>query len=123
MNIIFGDAVNLLPKEHLVLELDTVIVKPMNHEVKTWCVVESLTTADHDNLEQNKNQHQNLLVQYRNRQWDDALKTISKLQGCWNGEVDSFYEVLKTRILELQATALDAAWTGHVVKFVEQNHD
>lgn len=119
MNIIFGDAVNLLPKKHLVLELDTVIVKPMEHEVKTWCVVESLMPADHIALEQQKQQHQNLLAQYRGQQWDDALKTISQLKGCWNGEVDSFYEVLQKRILELQITPPDADWNGHVVKFVQ----
>jgi hypothetical protein len=119
MNIIFGDAVNLLPKKHLVLELDTVIVKPMNHEVKTWCVVESLMPADHINLEQNKQQHQNLLEQYRDRNWNEALKIISQLKGCWNGEVDSFYEVLQNRILQLQATPPNSDWNGCVIKFVQ----
>ena len=117
MNIIFGDAVNILPKEHLALELDTVIVKPMDHKVKTWCVVEQLTAEDFKNLDRNKLRHNDLLTQYRSRSWDNALLAISQLKGCWNSELDSFYEVLEKRIQQLRDTPPDQDWDGCIVKF------
>lgn len=121
MNIIFGDAVNLLPKEYLVLELDTVLVMPMNQKVKTWCVIESLNTLDFINIDENKKLHNRLLEQYRNQNWSQALDIVDGLVGKWGKEIDSFYHVLKLRILDLQANPPNDTWDGSVVKYAVES--
>lgn len=121
MNIIFGDAVNLLPKEYLVLELDTVVVLPMNQTVKTWCVIESLDMLDFVNIDNDKKLHNKLLEQYRNQNWSQALDTIDSLVGKWDKEIDSFYHVLRSRILDLQLNPPSDTWDGSIVKYAVES--
>lgn len=117
MNIIFGDAVEMLPDDYVVLELDTVLVLPMNQKIKTWCVIESLDTSDYINFDNNKRLHNELLEQYRHRNWSRALNIIDSLIGQWGKEIDSFYEVLKSRISDLQNNPPNETWDGCVVKY------
>lgn len=117
MNIIFGDSVKLLSSEHIVLELDTVLIRPMNLPVKTWCVVESLSTNDLRHLEEKKQQHADLLVQYRSRDWTATKTLINSLLGSWNHELDSFYHVLLDRINQLEINPPDSNWDGSIEKF------
>lgn len=117
MNIIFGDAVEMLPDDYVVLELDTVLVLPMNQKIKTWCVIESLDTSDYINFDNNQRLHNELLEQYRLRNWSRALNIIDSLIGQWGKEIDSFYEVLKSRISDLQNNPPNETWDGCIVKY------
>lgn len=123
MNIIFGDAVNLLPDDYVVLELDTVLVSPMNQKVKTWCVLEMLNTSDFINFENNKQLHTELLEQYRCRNWSRALDIIGILTGQWGKEIDSFYDVLRSRISNLQKNPPDDTWDGCIVKHAVESQN
>lgn len=123
MNIIFGDAVDMLPDEYVVLELDTVLVLPINQKVKTWCVIESLDTSDFINYDNHKRLHGELLEQYRHRNWSRALDIIESLTGQWGKEIDSFYDVLKSRITNLQSNPPDDSWDGCIVKYAVESQN
>ncbi len=116
MNIIFGDAVNQLPDEYIVLELDTFLIKPIDQQVTTWCVVESAPVHELIQLDENKKLHSSLMVNYRAQNWDQCLKTIESLTGLWTGELDSFYEELKKRIINFKQNPPEPGWNGLLVR-------
>lgn len=97
MNIIFDDAVKLVEKSHTVLELDTFKLIPTQKLVTSYCVVGSVPLTEFPRIEENKKIHQQLIENYRQQNWQFCLSAIHALMGCWNGELDSFYQHLKQR--------------------------
>ena len=116
MNIIFGDIPPALTQTHTVLELDTFKVMPSETIVRTWCVVDSVPLTEFSKLEHNKSIHHQLIENYRQRQWDYCRSAIFSLTGCWNGELDSFYEHLASRVEQFSQLPLDDSWDYRLVK-------
>ena len=116
MNIIFGDAVEQLPKGYIVLELDTVRLMPHDKKIKTYCAIEKLTMEEFVNLEKNKFFHVRLLEQYRQQNWPECKDILTSLKGCWNGELDTFYNNIEQRINEFSTTPPPPNWDGCLVR-------
>ena len=116
MNIIFGDAINAVSSAHTVLELDTFKIMPSGQLVKTYCVINNIPLAEFSQLENNMHIHQQLIEQYRQQNWTYCQSAVHSLMGCWNGEMDTFYQHLADRINEYAANSPDADWTGVIVK-------
>ena len=114
MHIIFGDSVQHIPDSFTVLELDTFYIAERNEEVKTYCVLEKIPLAEFATLENFKEAHQNLLREYRLRNWDFCKQAIEVLLGHWAGELDSFYQTLEQRIDDLIKNPPGEEWTGVV---------
>jgi hypothetical protein len=115
MNIIFGDAVEQISKTNTVLELDTFKLMPSERLVTSYCVIDNLPLVEFPNLEANKTIHKQLIEQYQQRNWEFCLSALHTLTGCWNGEVDSFYQHLLERITKLQDVP-DDNWNYWIVK-------
>ena len=116
MNIIFGDAIERVADTHTVLELDTFKLLPSEKLVKSYCVIDNLPLAEFPQLEANKKIHHQLMEQYRQKNWEFCRSAVHSLMGCWNGEMDTFYQHLADRIDEYAANSPDADWTGVIVK-------
>ena len=116
MNIIFGDAVNQVADTHTVLELDTFKLMPSGQFVKTYCVIDNLPLAEFPQLEANKKIHHQLIEQYRQQNWEFCRSAVHSLTGCWNGEMDTFYQHLADRVDEYAENSPGANWTGVIVK-------
>lgn len=116
MNIIFGDIPHEMAQTHTVLELDTFRLMPSQTVLKTWCVVDNVPLTEFSRLEHNKIIHQQLIEHYRQRHWDYCRSAIFSLTGCWNGELDSFYEHLSSRVEQLSQLELDDNWDYALVK-------
>jgi len=114
MHIIFGDAVKEIPDSFTVLELDTFNLIDKNRTVTAYCVVEKIPLVEFPLLAANKELHSNLIRYYQQQQWDYCEQVITELLGKWNGELDSFYTNLLSRINELRTAKLDEAWKGFV---------
>ena len=104
MNIIFGDAIQQLPESYIVLELDTLRLMPQDKKIKTYCAIEQLPMGEFVNLEKNKFFHIRLLEQYRQKNWAECKSILQSLKGCWNSELDTFYDILHERIQSYQET-------------------
>jgi len=116
MNIIFGrEQAASLSERYTVLELDTIQVGT-NSELTAFCVVETIPIADMPKLESMKNLHANLLVEYRRRNWNFCEQALEHLTGYWGGELNSFYDSIKSRINEYVVNEPSDAWTGVVEK-------
>ena len=116
MNIIFGEPAKDLANKFTILELDTIKLAGTDQTFKTYCVIESIPLMDFPKVESQAKLHHDMLQGYRRREWDYCESAISHLTGKWNGEVDSFYQVLKQRIQELRESELPDNWDGSVVR-------
>lgn len=110
MNIIFGDAVNQVSSTHTVLELDTFKLMPSGQLIKTYCVINTVPLAEFPRLDSNKHIHQQLIKQYQQQNWEFCRSALHALTGCWNGEMDTFYQHLADRIDERATNPLDENW-------------
>jgi len=116
MHIIFGDAIKEIPNSFTILELDTFNLVNENCKITAYCVVEKIPLAEFALLAANKELHDNLIACYRQKQWSYCEQTINALLGKWNGELDTFYLDLLSRISELKNLDLAESWEGFVDK-------
>jgi hypothetical protein len=70
MNIIFGDDIKDLPDNYTILELDSFRFPSSSDIVKAYCVVENISLGEFPTLDEYRNAHNELLKQYRLRNWE-----------------------------------------------------
>lgn len=116
MNIIFGDHVEKVRDRFTVLELDSFIIDNNNTVVTAWCVLESIPVTEMPLVAPLVKMHQDLIAQYRAQNWSFCKRALEQLRGRWNGEVDSFYGDLESRVDQYIQNPPDPEWTGHRVK-------
>lgn len=99
MNIIMGrENAAEIGKKYTVLELDTLCIDPAQDPVTAYCLIETSNTNDLVISDTLKEHHARLMEHYKTRQWHQCLQDIESLQGCWGGQVDSFYEEIGSRV-------------------------
>jgi hypothetical protein len=114
MNIIFGDAIKEIPDSFTILELDT--IRLPNNEMRTaYCVVETVPLSEFSTLNDYKKIHADLVKFYREQQWNYCEHAIEGLMGRWNGELDTFYTNLLSRVMQLKENPPSADWDGFFV--------
>jgi hypothetical protein len=109
MYIVVGDKnIQELKKKYIVLELDTINVSAIN--TTTYCVVNSpvINAEDISALEL----HANLIKNYKIGNWKFCNDAIKHLQGKFDGELDTFYDIFKERVKLLQKAKPPTNWTG-----------
>lgn len=114
MNIIFGDALETLPDNYTVLELDTFVLPPDGESRTSYCVVEKVPLTDFPLMEAYIKVHADMMQAYRDKNWDYCLHAIKGLTGRWNGELDSFYSNLLQRVENYQANPPGPDYTGFI---------
>jgi hypothetical protein len=115
MNIIFGDSVvQQASEKYIVLELDTFLID--NQPNTAYALVEQVSLMEIITLDKFKELHSNLLKEYRKRNWKYCEDAMEHLQGKWNGELDTFYSELTSRIQELKTQSLPSDWTGSILQ-------
>jgi hypothetical protein len=110
MNIIFGDDVKNISENYTVLELDTIQVSSNNQMITAYCVVETIPLAEFPSVENNKKTHSMMLEQYRKQNWEYCIGAIDILMGAWNGELDTFYSEIRSRIEEFKKNPPPLDW-------------
>lgn len=119
MNIIFGrDQAAALSEKYTVLELDTIRFSTSGTELTAFCVVESIPILDMPKVESMKNLHENLMIEYRKRNWNYCDQALDYLTGFWGHDVDTFYDNLRARVKEYAETEPDESWDGVVEKII-----
>jgi hypothetical protein len=117
MHIIFGkENARALENKYTVLELDTFDFKDKELVVPAYCIIENISINELPKLEDSKKLHQELINGYGSQKWDFCLETISLLIGCWGGEVDTFYQDLRSRINKLKASPPGNDWSPVILK-------
>jgi hypothetical protein len=117
MNIILGrENVEQAQEKYTVLELDTLLIDGAADPVTAYCLIEQVPIDQIAGIDQYRDLHNNLMKNYRLRNWKYCEDAIEHLMGQWGGELDSFYTEMSKRILNLQDQVLDNNWDGSVVK-------
>jgi hypothetical protein len=117
MHIIFGsEQADKLANKYTVLELDTFEFGSNGTVVTAYCAVENIPFGELSMLEQTRKQHEQLMLDYRSRNWMACLQAIEQLNGKWRGELDSFYEDLSIRVNKNLQNAPADNWTSVIQK-------
>lgn len=99
MNIIFGkENLPTVDEKYTILELDTIRILPVNQIVTAYCLVDAIPILNMPKAESMKNLHENLLVNYRKRDWNYCTQALEHLIGYWGADMDSYYTSLNQRI-------------------------
>ena len=117
MNIIFGDNIAELAREkYTVLELDTLVMSVSDQTATAYAIVEKIPLQEMSTLGSFTDLHNNLMKEYRKRNWKFCEDAISHLKGRWNTELDTFYTERYDRIQALKTQSLPDDWSGFIVK-------
>ena len=115
MNIIFKQNSADIAKKYVVLDLDTFSI-PDGSTHTVCCVVENIPITEMSETEGLKALHADLIASYGQRHWEQCEQLIEQLVGKWGGEVDSFYEDIRSRVNRLKTLAIDSSWTPVIPK-------
>jgi len=117
MNIIVGEEnAQQVDSRYIVLELDSIRISKETNPIRTYCLIEEITLDSIFSLEQNRELHKNLIKNYRLKNWKFCLDALEHLKGQWNRELDSFYNILESRILQYQESDPGKDWDGSIDK-------
>jgi hypothetical protein len=59
--------------------------------------------------------HDTMLSLYREKKFDGAVKFCHTLKGCFNGELDHYYDLWEQRCEEMKTAVLPDDWDGTFV--------
>lgn len=112
MNIVIGeDNIQHLRDRYTVLSLDTFRVQGREDLVRSYCVIESVPLQEMKQLDQWRDLHENLMINYGRQNWNFCEQALEHLQGKWNQEMDSFYHDLQNRVQSRKPHGIDPTWT------------
>lgn len=117
MNIIFGrDQAALLGEKYTVLELDTIRIAPSGPEITAFCVIETIPITSMPQVQSMKSLHENLIIEYRKRNWNYCEQALEHLLGFWGQELDTYYDNIRQRVQEYAVNEPDDSWDGVIEK-------
>jgi len=117
MNIIFGrDNAIAMSEKYTVLELDTIRIGKDGQALTAYCAVENIPIFDMPRLESMKSLHENLLIEYRKRNWNYCTQALEHLTGFWGHELDTFYNSIAQRIETYVEQEPGEDWDGVIEK-------
>lgn len=117
MNIIIDpEHIEEYRSKYTVLELDTIHLTEQNKTITAYCVVEQIPINELPYVESKRNLHENLLINYRKKDWNYCTQAIEHLMGSWGHELDSFYEDILSRVHQYMENDPGDKWDGIVVK-------
>ena len=117
MHIIFGqENTSALREKYTVLTLDTFRLPGEPEPVTAYCVIEKIPLQEMTQLESWQDLHENLVTEYRIKNWKYCEDALEHLQGRWQGELDTFYQDLAARISQYKVHDPGSEWNGVIDK-------
>jgi len=119
MQIIFGEPPKELVEKYVTLELDTIQYAEDAEPITAYCVIsgENVTLEEVSVLKQYADMHKALMDNYRKQNWNFCEQAIDSLRGKFKGEMDSFYDVLESRIRDYKKSNNVSEWDGILRKY------
>ena len=115
MNIIFGrENAIALGEKYTLLELDTFKIGAEDQVITAFCAVENIPLLDMPKVESMKALHENLLINYRKKDWNYCTQALEHLEGFWGHDLDTFYSSIKARIADYSEHDPDLGWDGTI---------
>lgn len=111
MNIVFGNKNVEGISAHIVLPLDTFVLNEAGDTDTAYCIVENTPIDELSQAEHNKKLHNDLMNFYAEKRWEECITLIDHLYGRWGGDVDSFYIILKEKVVDYQENNPPEDWS------------
>jgi hypothetical protein len=104
-----------IDSRYIVLELDTFLFKDKD-PVPSYCVIgiDSITLEEVGALDRWQDLHAKLMSNYKIGNWNFCNQALEHLKGRWKNQLDSFYNVMQSRITKLENEPLPAGWNGMI---------
>jgi len=106
MNVVFGDEVaKAIEDKYTLLELDTLFIKEGIDPMTNYAAI-GPGDIPFDNFVKLKHiipLHEGLIRNYKEQNWDICLQLLEELHGSVDPFMDSFYEILLSRITKQMA--------------------
>lgn len=93
------------------VKLDDIAVKGKKQGVEIFTVVDTLADAPRD-YQTALESHKQMLAAYSQQKWSSAEARIVALKGSFDGQLDSYYDMMLNRIADLKQAQLPADWDG-----------
>lgn len=118
MNIILESQVTSDVKDrYLLLELDSFRLTSGSDPVPAYCILEQLGLDEMLDMQQYLDLHANLMPNYRKRNWNYVEQAIEHLMGRWNGQLDSFYQEVLSRVSGYRQREPNDQWDGVIDRY------
>ena len=99
MNIMFSDSItDDIKSKYILLELDTFYFHNIERNQTAYCLIENVPIMEIITVTNYLQLHQDLMKNYKCKNWKYCEDAIEHLTGHWNKEVDTFYQTLLDRI-------------------------
>jgi adenylate cyclase len=109
--ILGPDTYEMVKQDFFCLELDCIAVKGKAVGLNIYTPL-NLYPGNHGDYEMARLEHDAMLQCYRSQKFDDAIMMCKSLQGEFDGQVDSYYDIWIERCLEMKKTRLPKDWDG-----------
>jgi len=122
MNIILENKLTEeLKEKYMLVELDTFQYND-GQSMKSYGIVtkDEITLHDFQNVDMYVELHNNLIKNYRMKNWKFCEDSLDHLRGKFRGEFDTFYAIMTERIEQLKGIDLPDTWSPDVM--VPQAH-
>lgn len=122
MYIFFGrEHAEQVKDKHIVLPLDRIQLSPMGPTLDSFCVLESVPPSEIETLGQWTALHSNLMKNYWLANFGFCEQAIDHLKGKFNGELDSFYDEITSRLEFLKVNPPQVWNDGILQKYRESD--
>lgn len=120
MNIIFASESDIaeLKTKYTILELDTLRFPDSNITQTAWCLIstDNITLQDLPVMDRYRELHNNMMRNYKLKNWKYCEDSIEHLTGQWKGELDSFYSEISNRLEVFKKQDPGPEWDGSYIK-------
>ena len=110
--------VAVLKTKYTILELDTLRFPDSSVTQTAWCVIstDSVTLQDLPVMDRYQELHNNMMRNYKLKNWKYCEDAIEHLLGRWKGDLDSFYNEIANRLTTLKEQDLGPEGDGSYIK-------
>jgi hypothetical protein len=111
-----------LKTKYTILELDTLRFPDSDATQTAWCLIstDNITLQDLPELGRYQELHNNMMRNYKLKNWKYCEDAIEHLLGRWNGELDSFYNALTDRLTTLKKQEPGLEWDSTIIKYPQK---
>ena len=110
---VIGEETNTeVQHEFATLQLDKIAVKGKREAVSIFTLLGDSELKNKNEFKFFKEQHENLLNFYFNKNWDEALKIIKNNENLLNGVMKEYYSIIKKRIMDFKNYPPPEIWDG-----------
>ena len=116
MNIMFSNSItDEVKSKYTLLELDKFYFSDTQRVDTAFCLVENIPIQEMFSVDKMLELHDNLMKNFRERNWKYCEDALEHLTGKWNNELDSFYQVLTERIAYFKDNDPGDDWSGVIM--------